>query len=131
RDRAGEPVRVLGQQPQPDEPTPVLTEQRDVAQIECVEQRGPHPLDMARVRMIGDLGRLVRAAEPDEVRGDDAAPRRSEYGDDFAVQETPRRFAVQAHDDGSVSRAGADVADAQRTTAVAGRDLDVTRFESE
>src|SRR5207302_9469268 len=46
-------------------------------------------------------------------------------------EEAPRRLAVQADDDRSAGRAGVDVPDPQRAAAIAGRHLDVRRFEVE
>ena len=73
-DDAGEAVGVLGGQPQPDQPAPVLPDERDAAQVEHVEGERAHPFDVPRVAVVRDLGGLVRAAEPDQVRRDHAQP---------------------------------------------------------
>ena len=68
RDDAREAVGVLADQAQADQTAPVLTHEREVAQVERVEQRGAHPLDVARVGVVGAFGRLVGAAEADRGR---------------------------------------------------------------
>ena len=52
RRRRGEAVRVLGDQPQPDQPAPVLADQGDAAQVEDVEGQRAHPLDVAGVGVV-------------------------------------------------------------------------------
>jgi hypothetical protein len=66
-----EAVGVLGHQPQAEQPTPVLAEQRDVGEVEPVEERRPQPLDVPGVGVCRVVDRLVRPAEPDEVGRDD------------------------------------------------------------
>ena len=39
RDHASEPVGVLGDEPQPDQPSPVLPDERDVLEVEHVEHQ--------------------------------------------------------------------------------------------
>lgn len=53
-------ARVLRDGAQPDEPAPVLPEERGVAQIEVVDDRRLHPRDVSRVGVVRRLGRLVR-----------------------------------------------------------------------
>ena len=71
-----EPVGVLGGQAQADQAAPVLADERDAAQVEHVEGERAHPLDVAGVGVVLDRGRLVRAAEADQVRRDRAQPGR-------------------------------------------------------
>src|SRR6266508_3927245 len=54
---------------------------------------GHHPGEALRV--VGDLGGLVGAAEPDQVRRDCAAAGIGEHGHYRAVEERPARLAVQ------------------------------------
>ena len=65
RDDAGEPVGVLGDQPQPDQPAPVLADQGHLAQVEVVEGQLAGPLDVPGVGVVARRQRLVRPAEPD------------------------------------------------------------------
>ena len=102
----------------------------DVAQVERVEQRGPHPLDVRRVRVVGARRRLVGAAEADQVGRDRAQPGGGEHRDHRAVEEAPRRLAVHEQHDRRVARALVEVVHAQRAVA-AGWDLDVVRRERE
>ena len=131
RDRPREPVRVFGEQAQTDEATPVLTEQGHVLQVQHAEQRAAHPLDVPGVRVVTDLTWLVRTPETDEVGSDDTAARACEHPDHLAVEERPRRLAVQADDHGPVRRTVGHVGHPQRARAVAALDLDVARFEVE
>ena len=67
----GEPVGVLGDQAQPDQPAPVLADQRHVAQVEHVEAPARAPTRRAgRSVWSAGRGRLVRAAEADQVGRD-------------------------------------------------------------
>ena len=68
----GEAVGIGGDDAQADQAAPVLAEEGDVAQVEVLDERASHPLDVAGVRVVGHLGRLVAATEADEVGGDDA-----------------------------------------------------------
>ena len=52
--------------------SPVLADQRDVAQVKHVERERAHPFDVPGVAVVGDLGRLVGAAEADQVGRDRA-----------------------------------------------------------
>jgi hypothetical protein len=62
---------VLSHQAQPDQAAPVLADQRDVLQVERVEERGAHPLDVPRVGVVLVAHRLVGATEADQVRRHD------------------------------------------------------------
>ena len=53
----------------PDEAAPVLAHDGDARQVEFVEERGPHPFDVAGVGVVASVGRLVRAPEADQVGG--------------------------------------------------------------
>jgi len=87
RDYPGEPVRMFGHQPQPDQAAPVLPDDGQPAQVKVVEREPADPLHMLREAVIGDLGGLVRTAEPHEIRRDDAQPGVREHRHDRAVQE--------------------------------------------
>ena len=95
RHHPGEPVRVLGHQPQADQAAPVLPDQGQRVQIEPVEGKRADPFHVPRVAVIIDLGRLVRTAEPDQVGRDRPQPGIGEHRHDLAVQERPARLAVQ------------------------------------
>jgi hypothetical protein len=89
---------VLGQQAQPQQPAPVLADQRHVGQVEAVEQDRPQPLDVARVGVVLDRGGLVRPPEADQV-GDDAPEAGfDQHRRDVPVEVAPRRLAVQQQD---------------------------------
>ena len=105
RDHAGEPVRVLGDQPQPDQAAPVLPDQGYPAQVQRVEGERPDPLHVPRVAVVADLGRLVRPAEPDQVGGDRAQPGGGEHRHHVPVEERPARLAVQQQHRLAVGRA--------------------------
>ncbi len=70
-----EALRVLDRQPQADRPAPVVDDSGRVADVELLEQRR-HQLDVAVVRVPGDVGGLVGAAEAGVVGGDAAVARR-------------------------------------------------------
>ena len=114
RDDAREPLRVLGRQPQPDQPAPVLADEGDLAQVEDVEHQGPHPLDVAGVAVVLDAGRLVRAAEADQVGRDRPQPGVGQDGQQRAVEERPGRLAVQQQHHLAVGRARLDPGHSQR-----------------
>ena len=59
RHHPGEASRMLGRQPQPDEATPVLPDQRHPLQVQHVESQFPYPFDVARVAVVLDASRLV------------------------------------------------------------------------
>src|SRR5260370_991645 len=80
---------------QPDEASPVVPDDGPPAQVEGVEEKFPHPAHMTGVRMVRDVGRLVRTAEPNEIRSDRPQSGRGQDGDDGPVQVRPRRFTVQ------------------------------------
>jgi hypothetical protein len=91
----GEPVGVLRDQAEPDQPAPVLSDQRDVVQVQLVEGQRADPLDVPGVAVVGDACRLVGAPEADQVRGDRADPGIREHPDHVAVEERPARLTVQ------------------------------------
>ena len=90
---------MLADQAQADEPAPVLADQRDVGQVEPVEEQLAHPLDVTGEGVVGALGRLVRSAEADQVGGHDLQPGTREHGNHLAVEVRPRRLAVQQQHD--------------------------------
>src|SRR5256886_12162818 len=126
-DDARERALLFGGQPEPDETTPVLAEQREPRQPELFHDRS-YPVDVALVRVVGAFRGLVRASEPDEV-GD----HRSEAGagddrDHLPVEEAPGRLAVQEQHRVGTRWALVDVVHAQRAP-LAVVDLDVMRRE--
>lgn len=92
-----EPLRVLRHKPQSDEATPVVADQRDVPQIEPVEQRRAGPCDVAVVGVVLASYRLVRAAETDQVRCHAAMTRADERRDHVPIGIAPSRFAMEQH----------------------------------
>ncbi len=94
---AVESVGVLGDETQADERAPVLPDERRVLQIDRVEPRG-HPVDMALIGVVVELGRLVAAAEADQIGGEHPMSRGCEDRDHLPVQVRPRRLAVHAQD---------------------------------
>jgi hypothetical protein len=124
-------VGVFGGQAQADEAAPVLPDERDATQVEGVEDQCPHPLDVPGVAVVGHLGRLVRAAEPDEVRCDHPQAGRYQGRDHRPVQERPRGLAVQQQHRLAAGRAGFDPGHPQRQTAVGIRHLGVPRLVPE
>src|SRR5664280_2775651 len=107
----GEPVRVLGNQPQPDEAAPVLADQGHLGQLEVVEEEAPHPLHVAGEGVLGARCRFVRAAEAHEVGCDDPQTASGERRDHVTVEVAPRRLAVEQEHDRAVSRAFVEVVD--------------------
>jgi hypothetical protein len=129
-DHAGEAIGVLGDQSQADQTSPVLADQRDVVQVERVEERRAHPLDVPRIRVVGAIGWLVGAPEPDEVGCNAAQPGGHERRDHLAVQEAPRRFAVHQEHDPAGAGTLVEVVHPE-VVAIAGRHLDVVGRERE
>jgi hypothetical protein len=119
---------VQRHQAQADQATPVLAEEGDAAQVEPVEQRLAHPLDVPGVGVVGLLRGLVAAADADQVGRDHPVPGLDQAGDHVAVQEAPRGLAVHQQHRRGVGRALVDVGDAEGA-AVAVVDLDVVRVE--
>ena len=62
RHHAREPVGVLGHQAQPDQPAPVLADQRHLVQVEVVEGQLAHPLDVPRERVVRQSRAACRTA---------------------------------------------------------------------
>jgi hypothetical protein len=69
-----------------------------------VERESPDPFHVPREAVVPDLGRLVRAAEPHQVRRDGAQPRPGQHRHDLAVQERPAWLPVQQQDGFAVGR---------------------------
>jgi hypothetical protein len=100
---------VLGGDAQPDEAAPVLADDGDAVEAERVVQEGAGPLDVPGVGVVGGLGGLVGAAEPDEVGGDRPQTGRRELGHDVTVEERPGGLAVQEHHRLAVGGPGLDI----------------------
>ena len=113
---------------QADQAAPVLAEERHVVEVELVEQQAAHPLDVAGVGVVAALGRLVRAAEADQVGGDAPQSGVDQHRDHRPVEEAPRRLAVHEQHDRAVGRALVEVVHAQRAAVAVGH-LDVVRRE--
>ena len=94
-----------------------------------VERESPDPLHMPREAVVPDLGRLVRTAEPHQVRRDGAQARLGEHRHDLAVQERPARLPVQQQDGFAVGRTGLHVGHADPVhLAVPGRVTEVRQI---
>jgi hypothetical protein len=102
---------VLGHQPQPDQAAPVLSDDGEPAQVEAVERERAGPLHVPSEAVVADLGRLVRTAEPHQVRRDGAQARVREHRHDLAVKERPARLPVQQQHGLAVGRTGLHVGD--------------------
>ena len=124
----GVPVGVEREHPQSDEPAPVLPEERDVTQVEVIEQQLAHPLDVAGVGVVALLGRLVAAPESHQVGGDHPVSGGNQRGDHVAVQVAPRWLAVHQQDRRGVGRPLVEVVHPQRAAFAVG-DVGVVRFE--
>src|ERR1035437_5233353 len=86
---------MLGDQAEPDQSAPILTDKRDAGEVESVEEHRPHPLDMASVGVVGLGCRFVGASKADQIGGDHPKAGVYEDRDHLAVEEGPRRFAVE------------------------------------
>ena len=95
RHHTREPVRMLGDQPQPDHAAPVLPDQGQPAQLQPVEGERADPFHVPCIAVVGDRGRLVRPAEPDQVGGDRPETGLGQHRHHGAVQERPARLPVQ------------------------------------
>jgi len=104
---AGEPVAMLGDQPQADETTPVLTEQRRVSKIDRGDARR-HGVDVTLVRVVLASSRLVGSTEADEIGRDRSKPCGDDARNDLAIQERPRRLAMEHQHDRCVTRSFID-----------------------
>ena len=80
----------------------------------------PHPFDVACIAVVLDASRLVRATEADQVGADDAVPGRGQHRDHLAVEEGPRRFAMQHQHRVGVGRAVLHPSHPQRATLAIG-----------
>ena len=122
---------MLGHQPQADEPTPVLADKGQAGEVEPVEERFAHPVDVALVRVLGAGRRLVGPTETHQIRGDAPEAGLDDDRDHLAVQVAPRRFAVHQQDR-LTARAPAfvHVLDSQAVARpVTSGNLDVVRLE--
>jgi hypothetical protein len=73
-DDAGEAIPMFCGKPKADQATPVLADERHLAQVKHIERQGAHPLHVSGVGVILDPGGLVGAAEPDQVRTNNPMP---------------------------------------------------------
>ena len=100
---------MFGYQPEPDQAAPVLPDEGQAAQVEPVEREPADPFHVPRETVVIDLGRLVRTAEPDQVRCDRPQPGVREHRHDRAIQERPARLAVQQENWLAIGRPGLHV----------------------
>ena len=92
----GHALGPLGCEAEADRPAPVVDDDRQVSQVELVDEALDRCV-MAVVRVPVALDRLVRAAEA-EVVGREHAGDRGDRRDRLAVEERPGRLAVQEQD---------------------------------
>ena len=95
----GEPVRVLGYQPQPDQSGPVLSDEGQPAQVKPVERERPNPLDVPRITVVAGLGGLVRPPtrqDPPRSRAARRRPARSLRAGRGMTSSVPRAAAALA-----------------------------------
>ena len=97
-----DPVEALAhagchRQGQPEQAAPVLDHQGDFLQIELFDQ-AQQRVAMKVEGVVVVRHRLVRAAEPEEVRRHHPRPRGKKDGDHLAVEEAPGGLAVQAEE---------------------------------
>src|SRR3954447_10202320 len=104
---------MLGYEAQPDQPTPVLTDQSDAGEVEDVERHGAHPLDVPRIGVVRDPGRLVGSTEPDQVRPHDPVTGAREAWDNPPIQVGPRRLTMEQQHRVAIGRAVLHPRDAQ------------------
>jgi len=123
----GEPRRLAGQHAEPDRATPVLGHQRHTGQVQAGHQ-SVHPVHVPGEGVIGGVGGLVGAAEPDVVRRDHPQSRPGQTRDDMPVQKRPGGLAVEQQHHRSVARSGVDIVHPQRRQP-GGLDLDIIRLE--
>ena len=119
-DHPREPIGVLADETQADEPAPVLADERHVAKVELIEERAPHPLDVPRVGVVGACRGLVGATEADQIGRDATQSGVDEHRDHLAVEETPRRFAVEQQHDVCVARSLVEIVDPERGPSLEG-----------
>ena len=72
----------------------IIEDTSSLAGVQDVEDQRPHPLDMARVGVVLDAGRLVRATEADQVRAYHAVARFDQDRNHLAVQKGPGRLPM-------------------------------------
>ena len=111
----GEPVWLRGDETKADEAAPVLTEERDVVQVEHVEHEARHPGDVAGIAVVGRFGWLVAPTEADLVRHDDPVPGGHQRRDHVSVQVAPRWLTVEEKHGRGVGRPFVEIVDAQRS----------------
>ena len=112
-----EPVRVVHDHAQPDEPAPVLAEERDPGEVVPLEPAS-HPVDLPLVAVVLEGGGLVGLAVAGQVRRDHPHPFPDEQGDHLPVEVAPDRLTVHAQHEGAVRRTLVDVVNAQVAAVV-------------
>jgi hypothetical protein len=108
--------RLLARDAQPDQPAPVVADERhplDAVGAERV-QKAAHPADVSLVAVVVRAGRLVGTAEADEVGGDGPVPGRDQRAHHVTPQVRPRGLAVQEQDDVRPPRSFVDVVHPER-----------------
>ena len=91
--QARDAIGALDGEPQPDRAAPVLDDDGRLAQVELVGEALDRRV-VEVVRVVLDPGRLVRATEA-EVVGRDRARGAGDRRDHLAIEECPRRLAVE------------------------------------
>lgn len=116
----GDTVFVLAENPQADDPAPVLQDEGDVREVKHIDQCRANPFDVARHRVIAHFGGFVRTAEPDQIDGDRPTTRSRHRGDDVAPTVRPRWITVNENDRRAISRPLVDVVDPKCSAVLIG-----------
>ena len=127
RDDAGEPLPVLGHEPETDESPNPGTQRR--SRNLGFGKKGRHRIHVPLVRVVLARGGFVRATEADQVRRDCAEPCADDARDDLAVQKRPGRLSVEHQHDRRIARAL--VHEVHPDAGIAERNLGVPRHEWE
>ena len=107
-------------------------DERQVGELELVEERGAHPFDVAGIGVVVTTVGLVRATEAHQVGRDDPEARARERPDHLAVQIAPRRLAVHEQDLLCTrGRALVEIVHPETAGSFSARDFHVVRFEVE
>src|SRR6202008_4050301 len=77
------------------QPAPVLANQRDIPQVQPLNEPPQHPA-VKRKRVDRLVYRFTRPPKADKIRRDGAMSRRRKYRNHFPIEIAPRWFAVQA-----------------------------------
>ena len=106
-------------------PTPIVHDEIELGELECIEQQRPHPFDVAFDSVVLERRRLVGHTHADQVGGDHAVTGSRRWSDLATPDPRPGWIAVQEHNDALGIGVGVDEMHAQ-CLAIASRDLDIS-----